>query len=189
MADPSLPDPALLVIAIFSRHPEALIWAEDQLIARYGPVGLKSPPFLFNQTAYYEPEMGAGLQKRLLAFKDLIKPEQLARIKLETNRIEQDLAQTDRYPELRPVNIDPGMLVLGKFLLATTKDQAHRIYLRDGVFAEVTLRFEAGKFEPWPWTYADYRQDCVRDFLCEARSFYRKRSQGHLPDEAPEEAQ
>ena len=36
------------------------------------------------------------------------------------------------------------MMTLGKFMLATTKDQAHRIDLRDGIYAEVTLRFQAG---------------------------------------------
>src|SRR5581483_1463708 len=79
-----------------------------------------------------------------------------------------------RYPEARPLNLDPGLLSLGKFLLATTKDQAHRIYLRDGIFAEVTLRFEARSFEPWPWTYADYCLPSVREFLNRARDCYRR---------------
>ena len=61
--------------------------------------------------------------------------------------------------------------------LATTKDQAHRIYLRDGIFAEVTLRFEAGAFEPWPWTYADYREPHVRAWLGAAREYYKQRLQ------------
>ena len=60
--------------------------------------------------------------------------------------------------------------MLGKFLLATTQDQAHRLYLRDGIFAEVTLRFQAGQFEPWPWTYADYQEQAVlAAFLKEQR--------------------
>jgi hypothetical protein len=67
--------------------------------------------------------------------------------------------------------------MLGKFLLASTKDQAHRIYLREGIFAEVTLRFQAGAYEPWPWTYADYRLDEVRAFLKKAREFYREQLQ------------
>jgi hypothetical protein len=71
------------------------------------------------------------------------------------------------------LNLDPGVLSLGKFLLATTKDQAHRIYLCDGIFAEVTLRFEAGEFVPWPWTYADYREPDVREWLKQAREYYR----------------
>jgi hypothetical protein len=70
--------------------------------------------------------------------------------------------------------LDPGVLSLGKFLLATTKDQAHRIYLRDGIFAEVTLRFQDKAFEPWPWTYADYQEPAVRAFLQEARVWYRR---------------
>jgi hypothetical protein len=73
------------------------------------------------------------------------------------------------------LNLDPGLLNLGKFMLATTKDQAHRIYLRDGIFAEVTLRFEHGAFVAWPWTYADYREPALHQFLHEARDFYKRR--------------
>jgi hypothetical protein len=72
------------------------------------------------------------------------------------------------------LNLDPGLLGLGKFLLATTKDQAHRIYLGQGIFAEVTLRFQDGAFEPWPWTYADYREPAVRAFLKQAREYYQR---------------
>ena len=96
-------------------------------------------------------------------------------IKLCCNAIEQELAHLHWYPEARPLNLDPGILTLGKFLLATTKDQAHRVYLRNGIYAEVTLRFQAGEFHPWPWTYADYRQPVVAAFLKEARDFYRQR--------------
>ena len=85
------------------------------------------------------------------------------------------MAASGTYPDERPLNLDPGLLTLGKFMLATTKDQAHRVYLRDGIFAEVTLRFHAGAWEPWPWTYADYREPFVHDFLLKARDHYRQR--------------
>lgn len=175
MAAPRLPVPVLLVVAVFSRHMEALVWAQEQLETVYGPVGLASPLFDFNQTTYYEPTMGAGLRKRFLAFHDLVAADCLPAVKLQTNELERQCLGSGRYPEPRPLNLDPGILSLGKFQLATTKDQAHRIYLHDGIFAEVTLRFQAGAFEPWPWTYADYRQECVRDFLKEARDYYRLR--------------
>ena len=119
--------------------------------------------------------MGADLRKRFFAFRDLITPDRLADIKLRTNALEIEVSQSGLYAEARPVNIDPGYLTLGKFLLATTKDQAHRVYLRDGIFAEVTLRYQAGAFEPWPWTYADYRQPAVLAFLQEARAYYHDR--------------
>jgi hypothetical protein len=175
MAEPRPPVPALLVVAVFSRHEDAFTWAQTRLETHFGPVGLASPPFVFDQTTYYEPSMGRDLRKRFLAFARLVGPDQLADIKLRTNALERELAETGVYPEPRPINLDPGLLVLGKFLLATTKDQSHRVYLRDGIFAEVTLRYHAGAFEPWPWTYADYRLPCVHDFLQQAREFYRQR--------------
>ena len=58
-------------------------------------------------------------------------------------------------------------------MLATTKDQAHRLYVGDGIFAEVTLRYRDGADEPWPWTYADYREEAVRHFLNEGANITR----------------
>src|SRR2546421_2282164 len=117
--------------------------------------------------------MGAGLRKRLLAFAEPVEPGRLPEIKLATNALERELAAGR--PEPRPLNLDPGLLGLGKLVLATTKDQAHRVYLRDGIFAEVTLQYRAGKFEPWPWTYTDYRLPVVGEFLVRARDDYRAR--------------
>jgi hypothetical protein len=164
---------ALLVVAAFSRHEAALDWARRRLESSHGPVALASEPFVFDQTSYYESSMGAGLRKVLWAFGDLFDPATLPEMKLATNALEHELAEQRIYPEARPLNLDPGYLVLGKFLLATTKDQAHRVYLRDGIFAEVTLHFQAGTFRAWPWTYADYRLDHVIAFLNSARERYR----------------
>jgi hypothetical protein len=175
MAEPRPPLPLLLVVAAFSRHADALARARQHLEREFGPAGLAGEPFPFDQTAYYGPTMGPDLRKQLLAFRDLVAPERLAEIKLRTNALERELASAGGWPEPRPLNLDPGLLALGKFLLATTKDQAHRVYLRDGVYAEVTLRYHAGQFEPWPWTYADYRTPHVRDFLRQARDYYRQR--------------
>jgi hypothetical protein len=122
--------------------------------------------------------MGCGLRKQFAVFQNLVTPDSLADAKLFTNSLEEELASTKQYPERRPLNLDPGILNLGKFMLATTKDQAHRIYLAKGIFAEVTLRFQQGGFEPWPWTYADYRQTCVLSFMNDAREFYRSTIRG-----------
>jgi hypothetical protein len=170
-----LAPPVLLIVAAFSRYEEALRWAEEKLSASFGPIARSSPDFVFNQTEYYEASMGAGLRKRFLIFHDLISADQLADVKLRTNELEQELTQAGKWSEPRPLNLDPGILSLGKFMLATTKDQSHRIYLRDGIFAEVTLRFHDHAFHPWPWTYADYREPPVLAFLGEARDYYRQR--------------
>jgi hypothetical protein len=175
MADPRPQPPVLLVVAAFSRHETAIAWGRQRLIEEFGPIGLTSAPFVFDQTSYYEATMGPELRKQFFAFQNLVAPESLPATKLRTNALELELADQRVYAEPRPLNLDPGYLSLGKFLLATTKDQSHRIYLRDGIFAEVTLRYQAGAYEPWPWTYADYRQECVRAFLQEARDYYRER--------------
>lgn len=168
---------SLLVVAAFSRHPEALAWAEGQLEPLYGPIRLRSADYSFHHTGYYEPDMGADLSKRLLVFAATAPPDCLPDVKRQTIALEAALAATGRFPERRPLNLDPGLLQLGKFLLASTKNQAHRIYLRDGIFAEVTLRFQDGAFAPWPWTYADYREPAVLGFLGEARAILHRQVQ------------
>jgi hypothetical protein len=161
---------SVLVVAAFSRHPEAVSWAEEQLQPVYGPIALRSADYAFHHTRYYEPQMGTSLRKRLIVFEPQIAPDCLPAVKQHTIQLERQLAESGGYPEPRPLNLDPGLLQLGKFLLASTKDQSHRIYLRDGIFAEVTLRFHDGAFEPWPWTYADYREPEILRFLAEARA-------------------
>jgi hypothetical protein len=175
MGEPHVPNPVLLVTAAFSHYPEALDWARQLLEQAFGPVELTSATLDFDQTRYYERDMGAALKKRFFAFRELVAADSLAKIKRRTNDMESELARSGSYPVPRPLNLDPGFLSLGKFQLATTKDQSHRIYVGEGVYAEVTLRYQAGCFEPWPWTYADYRQPAVLDFLQEARDLYRRR--------------
>ncbi len=164
------PTYSMLAVACFSRHPETLQWALNRLTPQYGPVALTSPDYSFQHTKYYDATMGSGLVKRFLVFAPIVAADCLPEVKRFTIALEAELTASGRFPEQRPLNLDPGLIQLGKFLLASTKDQAHRIYLRDGIFAEVTLRFEAGAFEIWPWTYADYREEAVRAFLNQARA-------------------
>jgi Domain of unknown function (DUF4416) len=167
--------PLLLVIASFSRSKEVLAWSAERLEALFGTIGLVSLPFAFVQTRYYEASMGTGLKKCFFACQGLRSPDDLADLKLRTNEIELEAGAKWQAVGPRPLNLDPGLLSLGKFMLATTKDQAHRIYLRDGIFAEVTLHYHAGAYVVWPWTYADYQLPEVREFLGSARDYYRRR--------------
>jgi hypothetical protein len=186
MAEPHTPDPVLLIVAAFSRHDAALARGRTELEHLFGPVALAASPYAFTETDYYEAAMGPGLLKQLLAFRDLVPADALPAVKLQTNALEEKLAAPGHFAEARPINLDPGLLTLGKFMLATTKDQGHRIYLRDGIFAEVTLRYQGGVFEPWPWTYADYRRPEVHEFLQLARSYYRERlKSGRAPANDP----
>jgi uncharacterized protein DUF4416 len=74
----------------------------------------------------------------------------------------------------RRINLDPGYIDLAKLVLATTKDQQHRLYLGQGIYAEVTLRFTGGRFVPWDWTYPDYRTAEYLAFFDAVRQRYRQ---------------
>lgn len=169
MALPHSPSPTLLLAAIFSRHPSAIEWARCKVAQEWGAIGLESPPFAHAETKYYAAEMGQGLLKQFFVVDGLFAPERLAEIKLQSIGWEQELAHLGRYTEVRPVNIDPGYLTLSKFVLASAKDRAHRIYLAQGIYAEQCLYFENKRWQGRPWTYPDYQREDVQAFLVAAR--------------------
>ncbi|RMF39769.1 MAG: DUF4416 family protein [Planctomycetota bacterium] len=169
MAIPQPPPPGLLFVAVFSRYQSALDWAVDCVQRNWGPVALASPRLVHRETAYYEAEMGGPLCKQLLVVEGLIDPSHLPVWKLQSNRWEAQLAEDGGYPVRRPLNIDPGYVTLHKLVLASAKDRAHRIYLSQGIYAEPCLRYRAGQWEPWPWTYPDYRRSEYHQFLNRAR--------------------
>jgi len=172
------PEPVVRIAAIFSRHKEALQWATAQCVTAWGEVAVESEIFQFDFTTYYEPSMGAGLLKQLVAFAPLTDPSEVVEAKLASNRWEQDYAAAHLgggtgHSESRPVNIDPGYVSQAKLVLATTKDRDHRIYLRDGIYAEVTLHYRGGNWKPHPWTYADYQTSGYAAFLTRCRDYLR----------------
>jgi len=76
------------------------------------------------------------------------------------------------------VNVDPGYVSLGKLVLASTKDHAHRLYLDRGVYGEVMLTYQQGCFRPWPWTYPDYASDGYCAMFGEIRECYKAQLRG-----------
>jgi Domain of unknown function (DUF4416) len=169
----------MLIVAAFSGDPKLLCWARENLHNRHGPIVLQSQPFDFAETHYYDDTMGGCLKKQFFAFERLLRPEDIADVKLETNQLERlavtyanQIAERSGAVPKRPLNLDPGYLHSGKWVLTTTKDQAHRLYLGRGIYGEVTLRFERGEFLPWPWTYPNYRRDDYRAFFKAARFEY-----------------
>jgi hypothetical protein len=135
----------------------------------FSSVEKHSQNFNFSQfTDYYSSEMGTNLFKEIITFKDLKPADLLPKIKIATNEMEVHFLR-----ELnRQVNIDPGYLCAAKVVLATTKDYDHRLYLGDGVFGDVHLRFQKGNFNTREWTYPDYRQPMILDFFKEIRELY-----------------
>lgn len=165
----------LLIAAAFSRHDDALDWGREQLAQAWGPVALESERFAFGETDFYDASMGRDLKKTFFAFEPLIDPAELVEVKLRTNALEDECRALGRWPEDRPLNLDPGYLTEAKLVLATTKDRDHRLYLDRGIYAEVTLHYHAGRWQPRSWTYPDYQRADFHAFFIECRNYLRRR--------------
>ncbi|MFO7675091.1 MAG: DUF4416 family protein [bacterium] len=157
---------ALLVCGILAADIALLDEAEAALGREFGPVTDRSADIPFDFTDYYEAEFGPGLVRRWVGFSPPCAAVLLAAAKLATGAIEQAFAVAGR----RRVNLDPGLLTLHNLVLATTKDFAHRIYLRDGIRAELTLLYADGGWVPLPWTYPDYRTEACHQLLTRCRA-------------------
>lgn len=134
----------------------------------FGPVDLVSCWLPFSQTDYYTAEMGAPLFRRIMGFCELICQDGLPDIKKKTNEIEARFAGKGK----RVVNIDPGYVAAERFVLATGKNYTHRIYLRDGIYADLTLIYQKGRFRSLDWTYPDYAGESIIRFLTAVRARY-----------------
>jgi hypothetical protein len=175
--------PAKLVVAVIARNPERPGPAHGRLEASFGPIDLESEVDDFAYTSYYDREMGRPLARYFVSFGRLVSPDFLSAIKLQTNALEAELAESAG----RTFNLDPGLLTLARFSLATTKESAHRIPLLSGIYAELTLKYERGAFRPQPWTYPDYRSGRTLEFFQRARArlheqLRQREKQGEGPD-------
>ncbi len=174
MGQENAPTLVMPLLAAFSRYDAALAWARDRAVDRFGPIAHESPAFEFTETDYYEATMGPGLRKIFFAFDRSIDPGELAEIKRTTNGWEEEYAALGNHPEPRPLNLDPGYLSLGKLVLGSTKDFAHRIYLSQGIYAEVTLQYKHRRWQHHEWTFADYRREDYQRFFTECRDRLRR---------------
>lgn len=166
--------PVVLITAITSRHPEALAWTVDQAVAQWGTISIRSPIFDFTETDFYTKSMGNELKKQFLAFANPFDPGEIAPTKIISNQWEQDYKRQGSFAEDRPVNIDPGYVSEAKLVLVTSKDRDHRIYLSQGIFAEVTLHYRGGNWTASRWTYPDYQRADFQAFFSECRQQVRE---------------
>ena len=173
--------PVMLIIAVSSRYDDALEWAAQHCAESFGPLFSKSQPFAFTETNYYESTMGTNLKKQFITHHQLIDPALLPQIKRQTNDLEVAYKNSVEVPEVRPLNLDPGYICESKLVLASTKDHSHRIYVGQGIFAEITLHYRAKRWQKLPWTYPDYQRADFQEFFMECRGEVRMR-EGKLPN-------
>jgi len=172
MGKAKIPQQVKLVIGMLAKNKKLFDIVEEFFVKEFGPIDYISSLIPFKYTDYYKKEIGHPLNRKFVSFKERISPERLPQIKLTTNSLENDLSIKKNGGLKRRVNIDPGYLSDSKFVLATTKDYCHRLYLRDGIYGEVTLMWRKASFQPTDWTYPDYRTKEYIDTLNAIRNIY-----------------
>lgn len=174
------PKPVKLIFSILSSDVDLFCEAESLLVSHYGNIDMVSEFQPFDYTNYYQSEMGDNLKQKIFSFETLLSPDQISIIKLNSNKWEWSLSEGggdeingQTFEKKRKVNLDPGYISLNKFILASTKDGPARIYLKEGIYAEITLSYINGSFQAHRWTYQNYQSDLYINFLNRVREHYR----------------
>jgi hypothetical protein len=168
LAEPAVVQPVKWFVAALWKEASSLDDALRLLCEQWGSLDHISSDIPFDVTHFYDDEMGTGLLRRLVSFQRLMPPDELAPGKLLTNEMEIRLAHAGR----RRVNLDLGYLDHNKIVLASLKAAGQKIYLGQGVYADLIARWRDGAYHPFEWTFPDFRDGRYNDFLCQIRTAY-----------------
>ncbi len=160
-----------MIIFAFGRYNDyRLSEIKDELIFKFGEIDYISPSLDFGKyTHYYNREMGEGkIEGKMISFKDLIHPAELANIKLTTNEIEEKQSIDGK----RTINLDAGYIHHTQFVLASTKPQGNRLYIGKGICAEITLYYVEGSYKPLKYTYPNYANEEYISEIAKIRKLY-----------------
>ncbi|MCH7476845.1 MAG: DUF4416 family protein [SAR324 cluster bacterium] len=158
-----------LFAAILYRDLEWLEQGLERLQGRFGPLDFRGPARRFDFTEFYAAEMGSDLSRCLVGFARLTEPPFLVEAKWQARTIETELAGERG----RRVNIDVGYLDLFKVVLASFKGRGNKLYLGREVWADITLTYGKGKFQPLPWSFPDFKAGAYDDDLLELRRIFK----------------
>ena len=159
-----------LLIGVIFHDEEVLEKALLILKEKFGEWDMVSPDYSFsrNFSTYYDDELGGEGTRRIYSFKNTVDPTYQAEIKEFTNSVENMFLGEGG----RLINLDPGLMSHGRFMLSTTKNASFRIPLKRGIYTEMTLFYAKGGWQKLPWTYMDYQSEPVLDFLLKVREKY-----------------
>ena len=173
MGEIRTPKKVKFILGVISSKADLFPEVESESKKNFGPIDFKTSLITFDFTDYYTKSMGTSLKRQFFSFDKLMLPDNFAETKIWSNKLEEKLAKKYSRPDIaRPVNIDPGYVDAAKLVLASTKDYSHRIYLKKGIYAEITLRYQHGAFGFWEWTYPDYQSAEYLKFFTQARNKY-----------------
>ncbi|MFZ4714028.1 MAG: DUF4416 family protein [Bacteriovoracaceae bacterium] len=154
MSELVTPSSVLLFSSVLFLESEGL---EQQLFtifqSKFGRGHLAHHPFC-PMKKYYSQEMGdIEKLKRVFFFSHNLFPRDTL---VEAKKWAIDIENSFLINKKRTVNFDVGLISLENLQLATGKMYAHRVYLRDNIYSDLTLIFQNNSYQTLPWSYPDY---------------------------------
>ena len=148
------------------------LFSEEKFILQveelFGKVIIFRPQFNPLST-YYSKEMGdESLLKRIFLVSSSTFPREFL---LSSKLIALKWERQWSLEKSRMVNVDVGFLSLENFLLATTKNFSHRVFLGQSIFADLTYQCVDGLYQTLPWTYPDFKDQQKIEFFNWCRSY------------------
>ncbi len=145
--------PVKYFVAVLYREEECFKKAKPLMENIWGGIDIEGEAHLFDVTEYYKPEMGSPIFRRLCSFERLQMPNFLVDMKICCNQLELQLSIGGK----RTVNLDAGYLDHNKVVLASAKEAGQKIYLDKGIYADLAGRYKSGKYQPFEWSFPDFR--------------------------------
>ena len=175
MATPRPADPVKFFVAVLFTPRVDWQALRERLTGEWGAIDFEGSDHAFDVTEYYEPEMGTGLQRRMISFERLVAPESLVDAKLASNEIEKELVvDVVVGGGGRSVNLDVGYFDLHKIVLASGKYDGPKISLGSGIYADVVCRYTEGEFVPSERTFPDFSRRLYDDEFLKIRTEYKR---------------
>jgi len=168
---PTQPSKAKFFIGIIYKDKETYNKVLQELKEEFGEIETESFEYNFDEfTKYYEGEIGTGLKKKFIIFKNLISRDKITDIKLFTNSIEDKHSKEEN----RLINLDPGYLTQFSLILPSAKERPHKIYLDKGIFADPIYIFKKNSCITFQHTFPDFKSEKIQQFFIETRKNYLK---------------
>lgn len=153
MAEIKSPVPVKYFVAVLYGNEEYLAKAKLLMGDYWGGIDYEGEAHLFDVTEYYKPEMGWPIFRKLFSFEKLMLPSFIVEMKIRCNQLEHQLSVENK----RTVNLDAGYLDHNKVVLASAKEAGQKVYLDKGIYADLAGRYKSGKYQPFEWSFPDFR--------------------------------
>ena len=173
MGQPCSPLRAKYFVVALSADLSLFTIVREKLEKNFGEIEEETPPHIWNYSPAYTRELGGSIKRKFFVFKSLASPEDLPDWKLATNDLEQHFTNTRKVGNPRKLNLDPGYINDMQVIMASTKKYGNRVYLRNGIYADLTLYFNGRTFCPLSrMTFLDYKTIPIIKFFNRLRKDY-----------------